>query len=162
MKSCTKCLNQKDYSLFHKDKSKKDGFRNICKECATKQITAWQQTSEKYRDTYKEYYKKNKDKCLSWKNSNKDKVRATKAAYRSNRQQRQPTWLTKEQKEQILEFYTVAKEFESIFLRKQEVDHIVPLKGKTVSGLHVPWNLRIITAEENLTKRNKWDWELQQ
>ena len=70
--------------------------------------------------------------------------------YLRNRRRKQatPKWLTDEQKQQILDAYTFRP-------RGYHVDHIIPLRGEGVCGLHVPWNLQWITAEENLKKGNK-------
>jgi hypothetical protein len=66
----------------------------------------------------------------------------------------QPKWLSKEQKKAIKEVYVMAKELETVFPWSQCVDHIVPLRGEKVCGLHVPWNLQVIPLVENRKKRN--------
>ena len=87
--------------------------------------------------------------------------RVKRAAYASksnaHRKQRVPPWLTKEQYAEIEEFYTIAKMFQLYTGEIYHVDHIVPLRGRKVSGLHVPWNLQVIPANENLRKHNKYE-----
>jgi len=69
--------------------------------------------------------------------------------------QRTPKWLTEQELELIAGFYAESKLREKETGIKFNVDHIVPLQGKTVCGLHVPWNLQVITAYDNLVKGNR-------
>ena len=66
-----------------------------------------------------------------------------------------PPWITKEQKLVMRKLYLQAMEMTKITGERYVVDHIVPLISEEVCGLHVPWNLRVITQEENLKKSNK-------
>ena len=68
--------------------------------------------------------------------------------------ERRPSWLTDEQKAEITAFYAEAIRISRETGVKHHVDHIVPLRGKGVTGLHVPWNLRVIPASVNRSKKN--------
>lgn len=88
--------------------------------------------------TNKEYQKNNKGKTVA-----KTKRRELSKINRT------PPWLNKDQLIQIEELTKQTN-------IKYHVDHIIPLQGKNVSGLHVPWNLQVIPASENLSKSNKF------
>lgn len=67
---------------------------------------------------------------------------------------RTPFWLNDGQNFEMECIYKYCAALRSIGLDYQ-VDHIVPLQGRTVSGLHVPWNLQVITGSENASKGNR-------
>lgn len=75
-------------------------------------------------------------------------VNARNNMRRSRRIQRTPKWLNAEQKQAIQRFYEDCP-------NGMQVDHIVPLQGQNVSGLHVPWNLQYLTPSENAAKGNR-------
>jgi hypothetical protein len=86
---------------------------------------------------------------------NRDKVNATAAKRRAVKLKATPDWLTKEDIQQMEQFYTQAQKLKSVTGQEYHVDHIVPLQGENVCGLHVPWNLQVIPAKENISKSNK-------
>ena len=82
--------------------------------------------------------------------------KAQKAKYRSAKLNRMPAWLTKNDKWMIEQAYDLATLRTKLFGFTWEVDHIIPLQGKTVSGLHVPTNLQVIPKLVNARKGNKF------
>jgi len=114
------------------------------------QVNAANQT---YRDNNKEKVAKSHK---TWAMNNQDKVIANIARRHAAKLRRTPKWLTAEQRKQIEDIYREAKMREVETGIKHHVDHIIPLQGKLVSGLHVPENLRVITALENHRKFNRY------
>lgn len=79
---------------------------------------------------------------------NRGKYNAHTAKYRASKIKATPKWLTNEQLLEIENLYKKAK------LLNLEVDHIIPLQGQNVSGLHVPWNLQLLSKKDNAKKGN--------
>jgi DNA-dependent RNA polymerase auxiliary subunit epsilon len=73
----------------------------------------------------------------------------------TSKKKRCPTWLSSDGLWIIKEAYALANLRKKIFKKAWHVDHIIPLQGETVSGLHVPSNIQVVPAKWNLSKSNK-------
>jgi hypothetical protein len=90
-----------------------------------------------------------------WKANNVLKIRADTKARRRKHREATPPWLSRRQKTEIRQMYQAAITLTKTTGEQYVVDHIIPLRSDFVCGLHVPWNLRVITQGENLKKSNK-------
>lgn len=90
-----------------------------------------------------------------YKQSNPDLYKTLTSFRRRRFRDATPPWLTRKQKAEIRQLYQIAITMSKTTGERYVVDHIVPLQGEDVCGLHVPWNLRVTTQEENLKKSNK-------
>lgn len=168
IKVCSCCKLEKDLNNFYNRKTNPDGKDWACKEChiirnkkyrlenkekiyqATLEYKTNWYTSNKKRQSEKskilyqenpEYYKK---KSSIYVKNNRNKTNALKAKYKLARKRAIPSWANINK---IKDFYiNCPKEY--------HVDHIVPIQGKTVCGLHVENNLQYLTASENCSKKH--------
>lgn len=91
----------------------------------------------------------------TWAEKNQLAVLANNKVRRRKHRDATPPWLTRSQKSEIRALYQVAILSSQTTGERYVVDHIWPLRSDVVCGLHVPWNLRIITQKQNLEKSNK-------
>jgi 5-methylcytosine-specific restriction endonuclease McrA len=126
--------------------------------------------SEAGKNAKKQYYAKNRDMVIARAQARPDQdkrqyqqryQKANPELYKVNTSFRRrrfreatPKWLSPEQKLEIKLQYRLAIELSRRTKIRYVVDHVVPLQGETVCGLHVPWNLEVITQEQNLKKSN--------
>lgn len=97
-----------------------------------------------------------------WKRRNRTYLNAMRRLRKRKVLQAQPKWLTTEQRAAVLALYEESRELTQTTGVEHHVDHIVPLKASwercgrhnAACGLHVPWNLRVVTAAENCAKSN--------
>lgn len=155
-KTCSCCNQNKPLQEFGRlsaAKIKKETvqhYKSVCKICNVKaSLLRYYGKQEELKEYQRQYAERNRDKKKldpSYKNSS--------TIYSSRNRKATPRWLTKEQRKQIRVIYKVRVLFDKDTERTFEVDHIVPLNSNYVCGLHVPWNLQILTSEENNRKSN--------
>jgi len=127
--------------------------------------------SEAAKAASRRYYEKNKelvkDRAMSrpielrreykrrWKERNPDTVQVSSNTRRRRLRAAQPPWLLEEHKKEMRAIYATARMMTKLSGDKYTVDHIIPLNGDNVCGLHVPWNLQILVHEKNCAKGNR-------
>jgi hypothetical protein len=172
--------------MFALCRANKDGFQGWCRACINearrkpakspeelaaekqKRREAHLQKKREYHAANRaahairmaEHYAKNsemyKARSARWKAENRDRWNAKCMERHTQKLRACPNWLSDDDHWMIQEAYDLAQLREKLCGGKWHVDHIVPLRGKTVSGLHTPWNLQVIPASINCAKRNTW------
>lgn len=138
MYRCNNCKVEKTFSEFSKNKSRPNGHSHYCKACISARNKSLVVDHSSHYRKNAEYYK-------------------IKASFRKESvRQATPKCLTKEHKVDIINVYRHAHDCSVVTGEKYHVDHIVPLKGEQVCGLHVPWNLQVLPAEVNIIKSNSF------
>jgi 5-methylcytosine-specific restriction endonuclease McrA len=155
--------------------------KGACVECLK---VEWQQAAEKRADYFREYnkseagqqakrkyYEANKENVIAraqarpdedkrrykktHKVNNPDMYKEMTSLRRRRFRDATPKWLTENQKMEIRLKYRLAIELSRATGERHAVDHIIPLHGESVCGLHVPWNLQVLTQKDNLAKYNR-------
>lgn len=112
----------------------------------------------KNRGIYRENYFLDRDRLLEqgrvYRRNNPHVSAAAVARRRARKLKATPCWVDHVT---LNAFYKMAKELQKHTGEKMQVDHIIPLQGNGVCGLHVPWNLQVLTEQENKEKAARYD-----
>ena len=114
----------------------------------------------KSNERTKAYHQENREKALetnkAWRQNNRDIMNTHGAKHRAAKLERTVSWADSDA---IKALYTEAQRLTEETGEQHHVDHIIPLRGKLVSGLHVENNLQVLTAYDNLSKSNTFNIE---
>ena len=133
-----------------------------CIQCRAVALLKWRQANpQKVSEHNKTQYKQYELNKEAWHNRNKkytkanpDKVLSRVRQYQLAKRKCIPKWVGKEELFLIREVYALAALRTNMFGFSWHVDHIVPIRGKYVSGLHSIENLQVIPAVDNIKKSN--------
>lgn len=126
-----------------------------CSRCGHDKMMSWRKKNPNaHKEDTARYRKNQRDHRNTYMQEYRKQKPHIKCADQAKRRSRKPLWLTVAEIEQMKTIYEKCAMTTRETGILHEVDHIVPLRGRTVSGLHVPWNLRVITASANRKKGN--------
>ena len=107
------------------------------------------------------YYRKNREECLRsgrlHRSKNKGIYKMYSKNYKVGKINRSPKWLSLNDKKVMECYYNLSIRLTECLGIEFQVDHIIPLQGELVSGLHIPSNLQILTKSANLRKSNTYN-----
>lgn len=130
---CRTCYEKIKF-VTYRDKKGVDSYRAMIRDWASN-------NKDRQRIYEKRYYTKLRQE-------NPKKLSAKSTAWKKLLRKATPKWLSRAERKEIQKFYENRPE-------GYHVDHIIPIRGKSVSGLHVLWNLQYLPAEENMKKGNR-------
>lgn len=134
---CKYCKKQKEY---YKGK--------LCHECYKSYARTWR-LKDKYRRRHREAHERCKDKNPAYWST---KTLVAKGLVRHK------LWPNDLARMEMV--YKRARALSKLSVDKYSVDHIVPLQGNGVCGLHVSWNLQVLKLKANISKGNKYDSQI--
>lgn len=162
---CVKCVQLAGVDRYkHNREAQYNSWRKwyeANKDVHNARVKRWQAANkDKTRVDAKMWVAANPEKVAvktkRYRDANPDKVTAWAVASVAKRAKRVPIWLSADDKWLLREAYALAKQRTQMFGFAWEVDHIIPLRGATVSGLHVPTNVQVIPKALNRLKRNEF------
>jgi hypothetical protein len=171
MKTCKRCGVAKPHTEFGKHRETADGLRPECNECRRqrerdRRLADPETLRAKDRERGKRERARRNATALKWARQNPDKRKASKAAWDAANQHKRTALAAKRRGltsratppwadlRKIDEVYAEAAAMRALGV-DVHVDHIIPLQGKTVTGLHVHTNLRLLLAGDNIAKGNR-------
>lgn len=162
---CAECLRIRNIGRYAKDKQALYAswrkWYEANKDVHAVRVKTWQKNNKEAVKLAAKAWQKNnpekvKEKHLRYIRKHPDAYTARAVASVAKRAKRTPKWLTSEDRWLMRQAYELAKLRTKMLGFVWEVDHIIPLRGDTVSGLHVPDNLQVIPKVINREKRNRF------
>lgn len=154
LKTCTLCGVAKPLSEYSPSGPY---LRSRCKPCRSRVVCEWaRQNPDVHNARLRRWRAQNPEKASApgraYYRRNKEAKRERTRRSRERTRRASPPWTDRVA---IGEFYKLADTLTAATGVRHEVDHIVPIAGRGICGLHVHWNLRVVPWRENRSKGNK-------